>query len=351
MKKNLIKSILPLATLLFIIIFLSKNNRIEGETYKRTRLMMGTVVEITVLDKIKKGKGKEDDSLAPGESVDAAVEAAFARIKKLEELLGRRQKGSDIWRINRSPGLPVPVSPETYKLIEDSLDFSKISNGAFDVTLGRIIELWDFEGETPTLPKAVDIEAALKGVGAESVLLDREALTVTPLNAVRLDLGAIAKGYIIDEAGKVLLANNIDNFIINAGGDMVIKGKRGSKPWKVGLQHPRDAGKVMAHIEIMDARIAVVTSGDYERYFMEDSKRYHHILDPATGYPASGLMSVTIKALDAKVADALSTAVFVMGAKKGLALIEQLQGVDAVLVDSNENIIISKGLKEKVVIR
>ena len=168
---------------------------------------------------------------------------------------------------------------------------------------------------------------------------------------MKLDLGAIAKGYIIDEAGKVLIANNIDNFIINAGGDMVIRGKRGNKPWKVGLQHPRDTSKVMAHIEIEDARTTIVTSGDYERAFIHNGERYHHILDPETGYPAKGLISVTIKALDAKVADALSTAIFVMGAEKGLALIERLEDVEGVLVDSNENIIISKGLKDKVVIR
>ena len=347
MKKNLIKSILPLATLLLIVIFLSKNNRIEGETYKRTRLMMGTVVEITVLDKIKKGLPEE----APKEAIDGAVEAAFARIKELEELFGRRREGSDIWRINRSPGLPVPVSQETYELIEDSLDFSEMSKGAFDITLGRLVELWDFERAKPTLPDAGLVKEALKGVGRESVLLDGETLTVTPLNAVRLDLGAIAKGYIIDEAGKVLRAYNIENFIINAGGDMVISGRRGAKPWKVGLQHPRDAARVMAHIEIEDASTAIVTSGDYERYFMEGGKRYHHILDPETGYPASGLMSVTIKSRDAKAADALSTAVFVMGAEKGLALIEELDDVEAVLVDSDENMIISKGLKGKVVVR
>ena len=351
MKKNLIKSILPLATLLLIIIFLSKNNRIEGETYKRTRLMMGTVVEITVLDKINKDAAKKDKPLAPKESIDTVVEDAFQKIKTLEELFGRRQKGSDIWKINQSPGLPVSVSPETYKLIEDGLHFSKISNGAFDVTLGRIIELWDFEGAKPSVPDAVDIEDALKGVGGGSVLLDKAAIKVTPLNAVKLDLGAIAKGYIIDEAGKVLIAHNIHNFIINAGGDMIIKGKRGSKPWKVGLQHPRDKGKVMAHIEVGDAKTAIVTSGDYERHFIEEGKRYHHILDPKTGYPSSGLISVTIKTLDAKVADALSTAVFVMGARKGLALIDQIEGVEGVLVDIDENIIISKGLKDKVVIR
>lgn len=351
MKKRLIKSILPLATLLLIIIFLSKNNRIEGETYKRTRLMMGTVVEITVLDNIKKDAAKEENSIAPKEPIDVVVEAAFAKIKELEDLLGRTQKGSDIWKINRSSGLAVSVSPETYKLIEDGLNYSKITNGAFDITLGRVIELWNFEGEKPSVPNAADIKDALKGVGGESVLLDKTALTITPQNAVNLDLGAIAKGYIIDEAGKVLLANNIDNFIINAGGDMVIRGKRGTKPWKVGLQHPRNTTKVMAHIEVEDAKTAIVTSGDYERYFMEGGKRYHHILDPKTGYPASGLLSVTIKALDAKVADALSTSIFVMGAEKGLELIDQLENVEAVLVDSDENIIISKGLRDKVVIR
>lgn len=310
---------------------------------------MGTVVEITVIN--NKDNPEEDATLAPVEDIDAAVEAAFAKIKKLEELFGRRQKGSDIWKINRSPGLSVSVSPETYKLVEDGLNFSKISDGAFDITLGRIIELWDFESEKPSVPNAVAIEHALKGIGSKSVLLDKEALAITPLNAVKLDLGAIAKGYIIDEAGKILIANHIDNFIINAGGDMVIRGKRGSKPWKVGLQHPRDTGKVLAHIEIEDAETAIVTSGDYERYFIEGGERYHHILDPGTGYPAKGLISVTIKAPGAKVADALSTAVFVMGAEKGLALIEELEGVEAVLVDKDKNIIISKGLKDKVVIR
>ncbi len=309
--------------------------------------MMGTVVEITVLNKEKKERSKAGAQA----DIDAAVEAAFDEIKKLEELFGRRQKGSDIWKINRSPGISVSVSPETYKLIEDGLNFSKISNGAFDITLGRVIKLWDFEDAKPSVPDAVDIEHALKGVGAKSVLLDKAALTITPLNAVKIDLGAIAKGYIIDEAGKVLIANKIDNFIINAGGDMVIRGKRGDKPWKVGLQHPRDTGKVMAHIEIEDDKTAIVTSGDYERAFIHNGERYHHILDPKTGYPAKGLMSVTIKTLDAKVADALSTAIFVMGAEKGLALIERLEDVEAVLVDSDENIIISKGLKDKVVIR
>ncbi len=347
MKKSLIKSILPLATLLLIIIFLSTNNRIEDKTYKRTRLMMGTVVEITVLNK----EAKERSEAGAQADIDAAVEAAFAEIKELEELFGRQQKGSDIWKINRSPGLSVYVSPETYKLIEDGLYFSDISKGAFDITLGRVIELWDFEAAKPSVPDSVDIERALKGVGSKSVLLDKAALTITPLNAVKLDLGAIAKGYIIDEAGKVLIANNIDNFIINAGGDMVIRGKRGDKPWKVGLQHPRDTNKVLAHIEIEGDRTAIVTSGDYERAFVQNGERYHHILDPETGYPAKGLISVTIKALDAKVADALSTSVFVMGAKKGLALIESLNDVEAVLVDSDENIIISKGLKDKVVIR
>ena len=322
---------------------MSKNNRIEGEAYKRTRLMMGTVVEITLLDRESGG--------SPKESVDAAFEAAFARIKELEYLFGRIQKNSDIWKINRSPGLPVSVSPETYRLIEAGLGFSKLSGGAFDITLGRIIELWDFEGKKPVVPDAVHIKEALKDVGRKSLLLDKKAATVTPLNAVKLDLGAIAKGYIIDEAAKVLLANNINNFIINAGGDMVIRGKRGSKPWKVGLQHPRDTGKVIAHMEIGDVQTAIVTSGDYERYFMKEGRRYHHILDPETGYPAEGLISVTIKASDTVTADALSTAVFVMGSAKGLALIEQLPDVEAVLIDRDENIIISRGLKGKVVIR
>ena len=300
---------------------------------------MGTVVEITVLN-------EESRKVAEG-----AVQAAFDEIKRLENLLGRHQEGSDIWNINGQPDVDVPVSAETIEVIEKGLQFSKLSEGAFDITLGRLSELWNFEGERKVPPTEGEIEEALSGVGAESVQIDKPAKTIRAVNGVRLDLGGIAKGQIIDVAGGIMQEMGVKNFILNAGGDMIIRGRKGNKPWRIGLQHPRKKGEVFAHLDVDKERAAIVTSGDYERYFEHKGKRYHHILDPATGYPAWRLMNSTIVADDAATADAVCTAVFVMGHEAGMRLIDSLEGVEGVLVDHDRNVYISKGLKGKVVIK
>lgn len=339
MKNKIVKSFLPLAALILVILLLSRNNNVEDKVVKRTRVLMDTVVEITLFNE---GDAKKSDE---------AIGAAFNEISRLENLLGRHQKESDIWKINENPGQAIKVSPETMEVISDALGFSKISGGAFDITIGKLIELWNFEGNREIPPDRDDIVKALEGTGASSVEIDTSSASVKTHNDVHLDLGGIAKGYIIDKAGKVLLEKGIKDFIINAGGDMIIRGKKGGKPWRIGIQHPRNKGEVIAHIDIEESETAIVTSGDYERFFIYDGKRYHHLLSPVTGYPADELMSVTIKAKNVETADAISTAVFIMGPKEGIKLIESLEGIEGMLIDKDRNILISKGLAGRVVVR
>lgn len=338
MKRSFIKSFFPLLTLIVIIAVISSIVGKKGSAIKRTRFLMGTIVEITVFN-----SGKE-----PG--IQEAIEGAFREIKRLEDMFGRRQSGSDVWKVNHSFGKDVKVSSETMDLIRAGLYFSKLSGGAFDITVGRLMELWNFEGDRRVPPSAPEIKNALSMSGSNNMLIDAEKNVISADNGVHLDLGGIAKGYIIDLAAAKLLERGIKNFIINAGGDMVIWGRKGNRAWKIGLQNPRDSQKIMAHMEVDEAHTAIVTSGDYERFFIHDGVRYHHIIDPSSGYPARGLISVTITAEDAKTADALSTAVFVLGVEKGLKLIDSLEGVEGMLVDEAQKIHLSKGIKEKVVV-
>ena len=332
---KIIKSLFPALLLIGLLVFLSSRNGGE-QVYKRTQFIMGTFVEITV-----PGKGA-------GEKAEAAVSSAFSKMKELEGLLGRHQQGSDVWKINQGAGEEVAVSKETLEVVRKGLGFSKASGGAFNVAVGRLSELWSFEEERTKPPEPDEIRQALAGVGEANVVIDEKKGTVKALNGVHLDLGAIAKGFIIDRAGDLLASRGIRNFIINAGGDMIIRGKKGGKPWRIGVQHPRNPNEMIARIDAGEEETAIVTSGDYERFFIHEGRRYHHILDPATGYPASKLMSVTVKASDAVTADALSTALFVLGREKGLKLAESLPGVEVMIVDRDGNISLSEGFKKSV---
>jgi len=339
MNKRFIKSVLPALFLLLILIYLSSGNDKDNEVYKRSRLLLGTLVEINVVDTSDTKRSHE------------GVEEAFKEIKRLESLLGRRQQGSDIREINSRQGEKVAVSPETLELAQKSLAYERKTNGAFDMTLGRLTELWGFEGDRKAPPPEDEVKSALARSGSGNIDMDLVNRTIRVKNGVHLDLGGIAKGYIIDKAGALLRERGIYNFIINAGGDMLISGKKGDHPWRIGFQHPRKPKEIIARMDIESEHISVVTSGDYERYFMHEGKRYHHILDPKTGYPAKGLTSVTVTAGDAATADALSTSIFVLGLKEGMALVNSTDGVECMLVDSQERVHLSNGLKGKVDLR
>jgi len=338
MRKQL-KSFLPLILLIIVLALASSRGSHKEKSFQRARFLMGTLVEVTIFD-------EQSHSV-----LRAAVEDVFEEIGRLEQLLGRRQKKSDIWKVNQNPDRDVDVSPEVIDVMEAARGFEKVSGGAFNVGIGQLVALWDFDGDSSAPPADEEIKSLLASLRSGEVRADRQSGTVKVISGQAVDLGGIAKGYIIDRAASVLSARGIKNFIVNAGGDMRISGKKKGKSWRIGLQHPRKKGEVFAHIDVEDEATSIVTSGDYERFYLHEGKRYHHILDPSTGYPARGLISATIVAPDTMTADALCTAVFVLGREKGMELVSSMPGVEGVLMEDGEKVFISRGLEGKVVLR
>ena len=263
---------------------------------------------------------------------------AVASIKALERM-GQLEKGAYRQKLSS----PVVADEDLAKILNTALEVSRVSSGAFDPTLGEVIALWGFDSPTPHLPDPAELSAALESVGYQK--LDHPSGDDI---SVSIDLGGVTKGYAVDEAVRVLQGSGIAGGIVNGGGDLRTFGlKPGGKLWKIGVQDPDDPQELAGVLSIREA--AVATSGDYQRYFEKDGTRYHHILDPATGYPArSGLRGTTVIAPTCVVADALATASFVMGPEKGLALLEDLDEVEGVLITEDGKILTTTGIGEKI---
>jgi len=272
-----------------------------------------------------------------------------AEIERLENILNRHMPGSDLQRINAAAGKePVQVSRETVFVLERALEFAALSGGAFDPTIAPLLELWGFGGGgVPVVPAPEALARVRQLVDYRAVVLDKAKGTVfLPQAGMKLDLGGIAKGYIVDRAQELARQSASASFV-NAGGDISISGRKPTgDDWRIAVRDPHDPRRWLAIINMEGG--SVTTSGDYERYFEAEGVRYHHILDPHTGMPAFGLSSVTIVAGDTLTADALATAVFVLGKEKGMALVERLPAVEAILVNSDGNMLVSSGLAGQV---
>ncbi|MFO0554935.1 MAG: FAD:protein FMN transferase [Polyangiaceae bacterium] len=278
-----------------------------------------------------------------------ALDAAFAEIQRLEKLMSTWVATSEVSQINDGAGTTaVKVGPDVEAVIAKSLWIAKESGGVFDITFEAMKGLWRFDqGGVDEVPSDAAIQQARKLIDYRNVLLDPSAHTVKLAKAgVRINLGGIAKGYAVDAAVRVLDAAGLRSFFVQAGGDLFVRGRKpdGSR-YRVGIRDPRsdDPNDFFARIEVEDH--AFSTAGDYERAFVKDGRRYHHIIDPRTGYPATAARSVTIWAADAFTADAIDDAVFILGAKEGLDLAERTDGVGAVMVDSANQVHISKRLE------
>jgi FAD:protein FMN transferase len=285
----------------------------------RTEFVLGTVCSITLYE-----QGKP-----------AVYNDIFSRLRDIEDRMSVNLPDTDVARINAAAGIaPVQVHDDVFEVIRQSLHYAEISGGAFDPTVGPLVSLWGIGGENPRVPKQAEIDSALALVNWRDVELDRERCSVFLRRpGMALDLGAIAKGYAADEAAAIIRKAGLKRAIIDLGGNILAYGeKRDRTPWKVGIQNPlEDRGDYFGIISGPER--SFVTSGIYEKYFDSDGVRYHHIFSPADGYPArNGLMSVTIIAKYSIDADALSTAVFVLGYEKGRALVESLEGTEAVFV-------------------
>jgi thiamine biosynthesis lipoprotein len=305
------------------------------EVLKRAQFMMGTVVEITLI-------ARDDQQAAD------AIRGAFQEVRRIEDLMSRRIKGSDVWRVNRAAGKgDVVVSRDLLFVIRVGLEASRLSGGAFDMTVGSLVSLWDRCWREDRTPSPDEVSRALGLMGSQYLEMDEDRQTLfLKRPGMELALGGIAKGYAVDRAFRFLQSRGFTDLIVNAGGDLRTGGTKFGAPWVVGIQDPRNKTRVMATIAVKDGAIA--TSGDYERYFIKDGVRYHHILDPVTGFPARASRSVTILADELIWADALATAVFVLGGERGMPLIEELQGTEALIVDGEGKATLSSGMKGRV---
>lgn len=299
---------------------------------ERDASLMGTDVHILVLTEDRDG-------------AERAIDEALAEIRRIEDLMTDWRDDSPLSAINLAAGAaPVKTSREIVDLLLESVRASDLTGGKFDVTYAGAGRLWDFAAPNPSLPDPEAVRAGAARVDYRRMRIDAEALTVfLPEAGMRIGLGGIAKGYAVDRAARILRDRGFRDFAVKAGGDMIVRGRREGRLWWVGVRHPRRRGENVAILPV--SNVAISTSGDYERFFEIDGKRYCHILDPDTGYPVDHCQGVTILAKTSTWADALSTGVFVLGPERGMDLIESLPDVEGMILDALGEIHVSSGLR------
>jgi thiamine biosynthesis lipoprotein len=295
--------------------------------------MMGTIIQLKVY----------------GSNANEATEKALQRISDIESKMSVNIETSEVTKLNAKAGISAEkLSMDTYSVIEKSVQYSKLTQGALDITIEPIVKLWGIGTDKERLPLKTEIDEKLKLVDYNDIILDSKSSTVKLRRTGQaIDLGAIAKGYTADEIKRVLVSNKISSALINLGGNVYAVGnKTDGTSWNIGLQNPLDTrGQYIGTISVTDK--SVVTSGNYERFFIQDGKRYHHIFDSKTGYPSeSGLISTTIISDNSIDGDALSTSTYIMGLTKGMKLIESIKGVEAIFITADKKVYITPGLKD-----
>jgi len=304
----------------------------------RTRSSMGTELRLTAWTNDEPG-------------VVAAFEAIFREFDRLEGLLSNWQEDSDVQRLNSAAGQhPVRVGTELRDVLETARQVSDWTNGKFDVTFGVMSGLWkfDYQNRDGTIPDHREVVRRRSLINYRDIELDeRNGTAFLRRHGMVVNLGGIGKGYAVDRARAILHERGFRDFLIQFGGDMYAGGREGDRPWKLGIQDPRGpANRIFATVDVSDSTFS--TSGDYARSFIKDGRRYHHILDPATGEPSQGCRSVTIMTATATIADGLSTGVFVLGPERGMALIEQLPDVEGIIVSAKNALLVSSGLQGRM---
>lgn len=277
------------------------------------------------------------------------LELAIQRIAEIETFMSAFQEDSDVSRINRNAGSGlVPIRAETYALIQKALEFSELSDGAFDITVRPLVDLWGIGKKMNYIPKEEEIIKTKQLVNYRKLILDEKSHSAALTEKGQaIDLGGIAKGYAAEEVKRIFLENGVKSALINLGGNILTIGcQLDGQPWKIGVQNPTaPTGKSIGVLSVVDKTI--VTSGSNERFFMKDGIRYHHILDPRTGMPAqSGILSVTVICDSSTDADALTTAIFALGPERGMELVKKREA-EVIFVTENLDVIASIGLKDK----
>jgi len=317
-------------TLLLLLFSLST---FAQENFKRTLILMGSRFDITVVASNEK-EGNE------------YIDSAIFEIARIEKLISSWDVNSETSLINKLSGIkPIKVDKELFDLIERSIAISTLTNGAFDISYASMDRIWNYDGSMKEMPSAEKISNSIKKVGYQNISIDKEAQTVfLKLKGMKIGFGAIGKGYAADKAKALLIEKGVKAGIINASGDLNAWGKQANgKDWMVAITNPLNKNKVFSWLPINDS--AIVTSGNYEKFISFNGIRYSHIIDPRTGYPSTGIISTSIMTSNAELADAISTSVFVMGVETGLDFINQLKGVDGIIIDEQNKIHISNNIK------
>ena len=310
---------------------------VSAKLVERVRVAMGSELRLTAWT--------ADEPLAV-----SAFDEVFFEFDRLDDLLTVWRDDSDVQRLNAAAGdHPVAVGPEVREILGLAREASELTGGTFDATFGALSDLWKFDHDQDNrIPDPAEIRQRLPLIDYRKVHVDDRAGTAyIARKGMRVHLGGIGKGYAVDRSVDIFRKRGLNDFLIQAGGDLYASGRHGARPWRLGIRDPRGpADKSFAAIDLSNGTFS--TSGDYERYFLKDGRRYHHILDPGTGEPARGCRSVTLVTDRAVFADALAKGVFILGPAKGMALIERLPNVEGVIVSSRNEVLVSSGLKDRL---
>lgn len=304
-------------------------------THKRKLYMLGSPFEMTVVAK---------DTIQGNIFIDIAV----AEVKRIENLISDWIPTTQISQVSKNSGIqPVKVDKEVYDLVERAIKVSQLTSGAFDISYASMDKIWKFDGSMKAMPTPEAIKQSVARIGYQKIVLDAKAQTIyLKEKGMKLGLGGIGQGYIADKIKDLLLSKGCTSGIVNVSGDINAWGYQTTgKPWTVAIVNPMNKSKVFATFPLENS--SVETSGSYEKFVVFDGKRYSHIIDPRTGYPAQGVVSVSVFAKQTEIADALATGIFVLGVDVGLNLVNQLKGIGCIIVDDKGEIHTSKNIDIK----
>lgn len=303
----------------------------RASTVQKTETIMGTEVTITVTAR------------SPEEG-EAAIEAGMAELRRLDAMMSLYKAGSELTKVNLAAGKhPVNVSPEMIEVVEHAAKISKLSGGVFDVTVGPFVVLWRMRLKEGTVPTDDELVRVRPRVNYKNIIIDKKASTIfLKKPGMIMDFGGM-KGYMADRTADIIKKRGIQNAIIAVAGDIWVLGRRADgAPWRIGVQHPREHDKTLAVLELSDKYVS--TSGDYERFVIREKKRHHHIIDPRTGKPSKGVISVTLIGDKGAFIDPLAKVPFILGPEEGLKLVKKL-GAEAIIVDEEGKVFMTDGVK------
>lgn len=329
-------TIICLITAVLLFVGCGGEQKASLEPMSRTDYVLGTYINVR----------------AYGEADEDLLDSVFARVQEIEAKMSVSEddyESTELLDLNRRAGQePYQVSPDTYEVLEAAREYSELSDGAFDFTIAPLVSLWNIGSEDAAVPPEEEIAAAVAKIDYTHVSFESDNRVYLEEPGMGVDVGAIAKGYAADQAARILLEAGIEHALLDFGGNILTIGRKpDGSLWRIGIQHPEESRN--SYLGILTGEDeAVVTSGPYERYFMQDGVRYHHILDRRTGYPVrNGLLSATIVAEESMQADALSTATFVLGFENARELIEGIDGVEAIFVTEANQVYLTPGLRDR----